>query len=201
MVHITYMHMTEPHNFHYVQHCFQLFYDRVITGGIPFHQHWIWSNGCAGQFKNPHVFQWLSLLHIKYNVPNLWSYFETRHGKGEHNGASACIKTALQREQMKFIGMSLQHAESIVKWCTTMTGDQSTRKIQVRRSFWEVTNADRSHTYRVNIVQGTRGFHSIRSSDNSTLEIWTRKMSCYCDSCSIVEWDECELSEWVDTWH
>ena len=26
-------------------------------------------------------------------------------------------------------------------------------------------------------------------------------MSCFCGSCSIVEWDECELSEWVDTWH
>ena len=50
-------------------------------------------------------------------------------------------------------------------------------------------------------MQGTQGFHSIRSSENSSLEIWTRKMSCFCGSCSIFEWDECELSEWVDTWH
>ena len=71
----------------------------------------------------------------------------------------------------------------------------------MQRIFWEVKNVDRSHTYRVNTVQGTWGFHSIRSSDNSTLEIWTRKMSCFCGSCSIAEWDECELSEWVDTWH
>ena len=33
------------------------------------------------------------------------------------------------------------------------------------------------------------------------LEIWTRKMSCFCRSCSIAEQDECELLEWVDTWH
>ena len=26
-------------------------------------------------------------------------------------------------------------------------------------------------------------------------------LSCFCGSCSIVEWDECELSERVDTWH
>ena len=26
-------------------------------------------------------------------------------------------------------------------------------------------------------------------------------MSCFCGSCSIVEWDECQLSEWVDTWN
>ena len=58
-------------------------------------RHWIWSDGCAGQFKNARVFQWLFLLHIKYNVPHLWSYFETGHGKGEHDGAGACIQTAL----------------------------------------------------------------------------------------------------------
>ena len=56
------------HDFHYVQHYFQLLYDWLITGGIPFHQHWILSDGCAGQFKNARVFQWLSLLHIKHNV-------------------------------------------------------------------------------------------------------------------------------------
>ena len=68
MVHITYKHgpySTEynrmilkenhfyisddrTHDFHYVQHFFQLFYDRLITGVIPFHQHWIWLDGCAG---------------------------------------------------------------------------------------------------------------------------------------------------------
>ena len=26
-------------------------------------------------------------------------------------------------------------------------------------------------------------------------------MSFFCGSCSIVEWDECQLLEWVDTWH
>jgi hypothetical protein len=83
------------HDFHYVQHYFQLFYDRLITGGTPFHQHWIWLDGCEGQFKNAHLSQWLSLLHIKYNVPLLWRYFETGHGRGEHDGAGACIKTAL----------------------------------------------------------------------------------------------------------
>ena len=59
---------------------------------------------------------------------------------------------------MKFIGAILQDAKSIVKWCTIVIGDQSTRKIQVWRSFWEVTIVDCSHTYQVNIGQGNRGF-------------------------------------------
>ena len=70
--------------------------------GIRFCQNWIWSDGCACQLKNAHVFQWLSLLHIKYMVPHLASYFEIGYGKVEHDGVGACIKTSLRREQMKF---------------------------------------------------------------------------------------------------
>lgn len=25
-------------------------------------------------------------------------------------------------------------------------------------------------------------------------------MTCFCGSCSISEWDECQFSKWVDTW-
>ena len=74
---------------------------------IPFYHHFIWSDGCDGHFKKSCVFQWLFLLHIKYKVPHVWNYFETGHGKGEHDGAGACIKTSLQREEMKFTGAHL----------------------------------------------------------------------------------------------
>ena len=79
-------------------------------------------------------------------------------------------------------------------------GEQAIRKILVRRIFWEVTNVDRSQTHRVNTVHGTRQFHSIRSSDNSALQIWTRLKACFCSSCSIDEWDDCEYTDTVDTW-
>ena len=41
--------------------------------------------------------------------------------------------------------------------------------------FWEVVDIDRSHAWECNTVLGTRGFHSVRSSDNPVFEIWTRK--------------------------
>ena len=47
-------------------------------------QHWIWSEGCDGQFKNARIFQCLCSLHKNYKVPHMWNYFETGHGKGEH---------------------------------------------------------------------------------------------------------------------
>ena len=89
----------------------------------------------AGQFKNARVFEWLCLLHLKYKVPHLWNYFENGHGKGEHDGAGACIKTTLRREEMKFIGARLRDAASIVQWCASIMGEQATRKHLVRRIF------------------------------------------------------------------
>jgi len=101
MVHITYRHGLESnndkrivvketnfyisddmcHDLHYVQHCFQIFYKQLKERNIQMDQHWIWLDGCAGQFKSSRVFQWLSILHKKYNVPHIWNYFETRHTK------------------------------------------------------------------------------------------------------------------------
>ena len=88
---------SKNHDFYYLQHYFYLFYEWLIDGGIPFHQHCIWLDGCEGQFKISHVFQSLALLHIKFNVSHLWSYFKIGHGKGEHDGTVACIKITPRR--------------------------------------------------------------------------------------------------------
>ena len=85
----------QTHDIHCMQHCFKLFYDRVIAMDIPFSHHLIWSYGCDGHLKNASVIQCFCLLHIKYKMPHVWNYFETSHGKGEHDGACACIKTTL----------------------------------------------------------------------------------------------------------
>ena len=101
---------------------------------------------------------------------------------------------------MNFKGALLRDAASIVKWCASIMGEQETRKNLVRRIFWEVTNLDRSQTHQVNTVHGTWQFHSIRSSNNSALQIWTRLKAFFCSSCSINKWDDCEYTYTVDTW-
>ena len=110
-------------------------------------------------------------------------------------------KTTLWMEQLKFARVNLQYVASIVNWCTIVIGEQWIRRNEVRKIFWEVTNVDWSHTYRVNTVYGTQISHSIRSLDNSSLQIWKRNMSCFCASCNIVEWYECQFSKWVDRWN
>jgi hypothetical protein len=80
------------HDTHYVQHYFDKFYDSLKEHEIRFDRHWIRSDGCAGELKSSRSFYWLCRLHKKFNITHCWTLFETSHGKGEHNGAGACIK-------------------------------------------------------------------------------------------------------------
>jgi hypothetical protein len=140
------------HDLAYIQHCFQFFYNHIKEKNIHMDKHCIWSYGCACQLKNSHLFQWLCMLHKKLNVPHICNYFEYKHGKGEHDGASACIKTVLCGPEMKFTNTSLiPNSKSIVEWCSSIMGegagtreDQSHKKGHVHRYFLEVVVVDRS---------------------------------------------------------
>ena len=68
------------------------------------------------------------------------------------------------------------------------------------RNFWHLVDMDQSLSYSCGIVQGTCGFHSVRSSNNPLFEIWMWKITCFCSPCSSREWDECECMDWVDDW-
>ena len=114
------------HDFHYVCHCFIMFYDHLKGRNIHMDWHWIWSDGCASLLKNARIFQWLCSLHKNYKVSHMWNYFKTGHGKGEHDGAGACVKTTLRREELKLSTIStIWNAQSIVRWCTSVMGEES----------------------------------------------------------------------------
>ena len=50
---------------------------------------------CATQFKSSRAFYALCRYHRNENIKHIWNFFESVHGKGEHDGARACIKCAL----------------------------------------------------------------------------------------------------------
>ena len=52
------------------------------------------------QFKSAKVFNWLAMQHARANLRFLWNFFESGHGKGEHDGARACIKCALRQHEL-----------------------------------------------------------------------------------------------------
>ena len=56
-------------------------------------------------------------------IQYMWKFTEAGHGKGEHDGASACIKRALDHEKLKYKdGSILIDAKSIVQWCNATMG-------------------------------------------------------------------------------
>ena len=70
-------------------------------------------------------------------VQHFWNFIEAGHRKGEHDGARACVKRALSREELKYEdGAILKNVETIVQWCNLMMGPGNTCKSMVSRYFW-----------------------------------------------------------------
>ena len=53
----------------------------------------------------------------------------------------------------------------------------------------------------MNTLHGTQQFHSIRSSDNLALQIWTRLKDFFYSSYHIDEWVDCDYTDTVYTWY
>ena len=90
-------------------------------------QHWIWFDGCVGDLKNARMFQWLYSLHKKFKLlSHIWNYFETGHGKEDHDKDGAFFKTSLHREELKLsTNFPIRDARSIARWCTSLMGEGS----------------------------------------------------------------------------
>ena len=78
-----------------MQHCFENYLDFLREHAISIERHIIWLDNYTGQFKNAGIFHWLCRMHIERGVPHIWSFFESGHGKREHDRVGACVKRAL----------------------------------------------------------------------------------------------------------
>ena len=43
---------------------------------------------------------WLATQRARCNVQFIWNFFESGHGKGEHDGVGACAKCALHQHEL-----------------------------------------------------------------------------------------------------
>ena len=162
-------------------------------------QHWIWLDNCTRQFKNARMFYWLSRTHRQTNIQHVWSFFEAGHGKGEHDGAGACVKRALSREQLKFEEKAkLKNAHEIVEWCNKYLYTGSSQNSTIKRFFYLVEENNIPSRCDCDTISGSAKWHSFRSSDCNTWIIWTRELACFCQFCLAGEWEECENTEWVE---
>jgi hypothetical protein len=143
----------------------------------------------------------LSRTHKKSNVQHIWSFFEAGHGKGEHDGAGACVKRALCREQLKFEeNAKFKDARAIVEWCKTSLSTGSSQNSTIRRFFWLVEENYILSRHDCDTISGCAKWHSFMSSNSNTWTMWTRELACFCQFCVAGEWEECENMEWVEEW-
>ena len=81
---------------------------------------------------------------MKTHIKHCWNFFETVHGKGEYDGAGACIKRALRRYQMNPSTNQLVSAKEVVQWCIDALSHDTNKSGEVRRyiqfNFYWISN-------------------------------------------------------------
>lgn len=64
------------------------------------------------------------------------NFTEAGHGKGEHDGAGACIKRALSCEELKYKDQAtLSDVRCIIQWCNATMGPGNEDDSTVHRFF------------------------------------------------------------------
>ena len=196
------------HDSYFVQHCLLLHWESVVQGGFTPKHHWIWSDGCANQFKSRVPWYFVARYpEITRGCTCMWSFFGTGHGKGPHDGAGAVLKRYIRTAQLDINGLKLQCVAEVVSFLRkelserpkTVYGDRR----PVNRTFWHVLegDVDREHEYDCEPIPRCRDLHSIRSVGTMEVgKLLKRHLACFCFSCIEGNWEERENRAWAGDW-
>lgn len=73
----------------------------------------IFSDGCAGQFKNRYTLSTLCFLPEELDIPEItWSFFATSHGKGAVDGVGANVKRKVG-PTIRYVNRSIERSWSV----------------------------------------------------------------------------------------
>lgn len=179
------------------------------TAGIQPKHHIVWSDGCAGQFKDARPFYFVARYPGATNGCTMnWNFFGTGHGKGEWDGAGAVVKRALRQSQLHNTWRRMQNAHDAVSFLNeTMAGavDTNFEKTgikEVKRYFWEIPkDIMRQRSYHCETVQGSQALHSIYSfAIADPTQLFVRKLSCFCAYCLDGNSMHCVNTSHVENW-
>lgn len=71
------------HDTLFVQHCMLLHWKHLIDGGFKPRQHWVFSDGCAAQFKGARAMYFAARYpSLTDGCKMMWNFFGSGHGKG-----------------------------------------------------------------------------------------------------------------------
>ena len=199
----------KKHDSYFVQHCLQMHWDATVEEGFTPKRHWIWSDGCSGQFKSRIPWYFVSRYpQLTGGCMCMWSFFGTGHGKGPHDGAGAVIKRYMRNAQLDMLGPRLQDAETVCqflreKLSVRPESSYSGERRPVRRTFWHVLeeDVDRETEYDCEPIKGCRDMHQIRSVGPMEVnKLLKRSLACFCSACIATNWEACENRAWTGEW-
>jgi hypothetical protein len=188
------------HDSYFVQHCLLLHWNSVVGAGFTPRNHWIWLDGCSGQFKSR--IPWFFVARypeITSGYNYMWSFLGSGHGKGLHDGAGAILKRYIRTVQLDVNGPKLQSIADIVSFLREKLSQRPAiayaDKRPVSPTFWHIQAADidREHEYDCEPIIGCQHMHSIRSIGTMDVnKLLKRGLACFCPACIDYIWGECE---------
>ncbi|KAG0631145.1 hypothetical protein M758_1G230800 [Ceratodon purpureus] len=202
------------HDSLFVQHCLMLHWSALVAAGKIPSRHIVWSDGCASQFKGAKAFFFVAKypsLTVSDNLPTGckldWNYWGTGHGKGPHDGAGACVKRALRKEQLKEDSVKLHNATDVVSFLRVEMNlphaAYPNAKQHVVRHFHLIglSEVPRDKPLACQTVPGSRSLHSIRSvSHTNNVLLECRDFCCFCSACGRGESGVCANAAHVRPW-
>jgi hypothetical protein len=201
---------SKEHGTVFVQHCFLKHLEWLKEKGVTVQKRQDWSDGCSGQFKSAHAWYFVARFEGLTGVPMSSNFFASGHGKGEHDGAGAVVKSGLRKHQLLEDGSPLSNAAEVVELCrASLSGaalssyeGRTAARAETTRTFWLVTEEELAtvEKLRCKTIPGSRSMHSVRAKQGNPLVIFMRKRSCFCVSCLDEDWDSCENKAHVGEW-
>ena len=199
------------HDSEFVQHCFGLHWDHMKRNGFEPKQHWVWSDGCASQFKSKKPFYFISCYpNMTNGCSMLWNFFGSGHGKGPHDGAGAVVKCFIRREQLKPYGVKLQSARDVVGYLTAHLSERPETSYMghrkpMRRFFHHVLESDvqplRDNSHSCDFVPGTQKLHSILATNKIQIGmLMVKELACFCAHCIDNDYTNCVNLKWTGEW-
>ena len=180
----------DAHIVHYItidciQHLINKFPDTEFKEVI------IWSDGCSSQYKGKHSFYYLNKLQTIFPQLKIQrNYFGSEHGKGESDAETGIYSKQI-RDAVKSESALLSNASEM---CNFLAENNKENRI-----FKEFTNIDLKSIYEdfdgvsISTLSGncTRALHQIAPTKKIDY-LLTRRFSCFCESCTLGEYDKCK---------
>lgn len=86
----------KKHDSLFVQHCLLGHWDWVLSTSFRPTEHWVYSDGCAGQFKGSRAMYFVARYPGLTGCTMRWNFFGSGHGKGTTNNNFSDIQLTMQ---------------------------------------------------------------------------------------------------------